>query len=93
MSGGINTVKLLQPRNFTWKSDPDSILTHGFIAHELDEVIPEAVFGVKDATERGSHIKPQMVDYGKLTPVLTQALKEAITRIETLEAEVAALKG
>ena len=93
MSDGINKVKLLQPKNFTWKSDPDSILTHGFIAHELDEVIPEAVFGEKDATEQGSHIKPQTVDYGKLTPVLTQALKEAITRIETLEAEVAALKG
>ena len=35
----------------------------------------------------------QAVDYGEFTPLLTAALKEAITKIETLEAEVAALKG
>ena len=35
----------------------------------------------------------QGVDYGKLTPLLTAALQEAVTKIETLEAEVAALKS
>ena len=40
-----------------------------------------------------TEIDPQGVDYAKLTPLLTAALQEAITKIETLEAEVAALKG
>ena len=35
----------------------------------------------------------QQMDYGKVTPLLTAALKEAIAKIETLEAEVAALKS
>jgi hypothetical protein len=33
------------------------------------------------------------MDYGKITPLLAAALKEAITKIETLETKVAALEG
>ena len=40
-----------------------------------------------------SKINPQQVDYGKLTPILTAALQEAIAKIETLETKVAALEG
>ena len=35
----------------------------------------------------------QSVDYGRITPLLTAALQEAIAKIETLETEVAALKA
>ena len=35
----------------------------------------------------------QGMDYGKITPLLTAALQEAITKIETLETKVAALEG
>jgi len=35
----------------------------------------------------------QTVEYGKVTPLLTAALKEAIAKIEVLEAKVAALEG
>ena len=35
----------------------------------------------------------QQLDYSKLTPLLTAALQEAITEIETLKAKVAALEG
>ena len=31
--------------------------------------------------------------YGKMTPLLTAALKELITKVETLEAKVSALEG
>ena len=40
-----------------------------------------------------SRINPQQVDYGKLTPILTAALQEAIAKIETLETKVAALEA
>ena len=33
------------------------------------------------------------MDYGRLTPLLTAALQEAITKIETLETKVAALES
>ena len=35
----------------------------------------------------------QSVDYGEFTPLLTAAMKELITKVETLEAKVAALEG
>ena len=41
----------------------------------------------------GETIKDQQLDTGKLVPLLTQALKEAIAKIETLETKVAALGG
>ena len=42
---------------------------------------------VKDAVD------PQSMDYGKITPILTAALKEAIAKIEALETKVAALEA
>jgi len=48
-----------------------------------------------DSTWKASHtkIKSQSMDYGKLTPLLTKALQEAIAKIEVLEAKVAKLEG
>jgi len=40
-----DTIKALKPRQYTFKETPDQI---GFIAHELQEVLPDAVTGVKD---------------------------------------------
>ena len=40
-----------------------------------------------------TEIDPQGVDYAKLTPLLTAALQEAVTKIETLETKVAALEA
>ena len=53
--------------------------------------IPEGkkVGDVKEA----SQIAPQGIDHSKLVPLLTKTLQEALTRIDTLEAEVKALKG
>ena len=72
----------------------------GFLAHEAQEIVPYAVSGTKDevATEDfGDKKKGDMivqgVDYGEFTPLLTAAMKELIAKVETLEAEVAALKG
>ena len=56
----------------------------GFIAQELEAVVPEVVSG-----EDGS----KGVSYGHLTAVLTKALQEAIAKIETLETEMTALKA
>jgi hypothetical protein len=55
---------------------------HYVIAHELQEVLPYAVFGDKDGE------KMQLVDYAKLIPILGAALQEALERIERLESKV-----
>ena len=91
---GIETVKKLNPIAFTWKESKASDV--GFLAHEVAEVHPNAVSGDKDGMETVAgeeKIRPQMLDPSKLVGILTAALQEAIVKIETLEAEVAKLKG
>ena len=101
ISDGITRLKQLKPYRFNFKETPSKTLD-GFFAHEVSTVVPEAVFGEKDAvssedSEDGSLKKDvpiyQQLDNSKLIPLLTAALQEAITKIETLETEVAALKA
>ncbi|MBM3618937.1 MAG: tail fiber domain-containing protein, partial [Alphaproteobacteria bacterium] len=67
----------LQPRNFAWKCNGER--TDGFIAHEVQEIVPQAVTGEKDGEEM------QSIDHSKLVPLLTAALQEALLRIALLE--------
>jgi len=98
---GIEKIKQLKPRKFYWKSNSDKTLVDGFLAHEVQSIIPEAISGIKDATEtykdedgnNQTRIIPQGIDQSKLVPLLTAALQEAITKIETLETEMTALKA
>jgi len=85
ISDGITRLKTLKPYRFNFKSQPSKTVD-GFFAHEVTAV-PEAISGKKDGTEM------QSLDYSKLTPLLTAALQEAITKIETLETKVAALEA
>ena len=59
----------------------------------MDAVCPDAVDGEKDAVREDGSIEPQAADYGRITPLLAAALKEAITKIEALETRVTALEG
>ena len=82
----------MKPRKFSWIDDPELGLRDGFIAHEVSPVIPHCVSGEKDAVKEDGSIQTQTMEYSQLTPLLTAALQEAIAEIETLKAEVAALK-
>ena len=93
ISDGITRVKQLNPVRHTWKTNPALGTVDGWIAHELDAICPDAVDGVKDAVKDDGSIDPQAVDYGRITPLLAAALKEAIAKIETLETKVAALES
>jgi len=85
MTGALARVAALKPCTYKW--NVDGLDGQGFIAHELQEVCPDAVTGEKDGEQM------QGVDYGKLTPILTAALQEAIAKIETLEARISALEA
>ena len=86
ISDAITRLKILKPYKFNFKIDP-SITFEGFFAHEAQEVVPYAVSGEKDGEDM------QGMDYGKLTPLLTAALQEAIAEIETLKTKVANLES
>lgn len=70
----------LKPVNFAWKADGSR--TDGFIAHEVQAVVPQAVTGEKDGDDM------QQMDHSKLVPLLTAALQKAIQQIELLEARL-----
>ena len=44
-------LKQLRPARFNWISDPTDTLIDGFLAHEVSDIVPEAITGEKDATE------------------------------------------
>lgn len=81
------TVRLmsLKPWRVTWNGDPDRGVTDDFMAHEVADIVPDAVIGMKDAVdEDGNELHQQMAEY-RLTPLTIAALQETIMRVDALE--------
>jgi hypothetical protein len=121
MTGSIDRLKALNPINFEWISDGSRV--DGFLAHEVQSIVPEAVTGTQDAMksvvnvvtpavnatydEEGNQLTPeipevtettqipdyQSIDQGKIVPLLTSALQDAIAKIEALETRLEALES
>jgi len=91
LTGAIDRVKSFKPRRFKWKEDP-TYTVDGFLAHEASTVVPESVVGEKDAVDSNGDPEYQVMDNSKLVPVLTAALKEAITKIEEASAKIETLE-
>ena len=98
ISDGIKRLKTLKPYRFNFKADSSTILD-GFFAHEVSSVVPEAISGTKDEVVTQAHVDSgekkeselgdpiyQGIDQSKLVPLLVAAVKELITKVETLEA-------
>ena len=94
MTGAIARVKQLSPKRFSWIVDElDAANVDGFLAHEAQTVVPEAVHGTHNQVDDEGEPVYQAIDQSKLIPLLTAALKESIAKIETLETEMTALKA
>jgi hypothetical protein len=91
MTGALATVAQLKPCTYTWKSDGSD--GQGFIAHELQAVIPEAVVGEKDAVDADGNPQYQGIDTSFLVATLTAAIKEQQTIIESLKSRIEALEA
>ncbi|MFN9743516.1 MAG: tail fiber domain-containing protein [Acidobacteriota bacterium] len=79
LTGALGRLAGLKPSRFNFKSDP-GLTVDGFIAHEAQAVVPEAVTGVKDGPEM------QAMDNSKLVPLLVAAVQELTARVAELEA-------
>ena len=86
MTGAITRVKALTPKRFNFIIDPDTTVD-GFLAHEAQTVVPEAVRGTHNEVDDDGNAVMQGIDQSKLVPLLTGALQEAIAKIETLETQ------
>ena len=79
----LRTVCSLNPIQFTFKNYTRP--TPGFLAHEVQRLIPSAVVGFKDALTENGDIVPQQMDKTHIIPYLVAAIKELKTRLEVLE--------
>jgi hypothetical protein len=63
------------------------------MAHEVQDVVHDAVSGVKDEVDEEGNPVYQSIDQSKLVPLLTAALQDAITKIENLETRIQILEN
>jgi len=92
MTGAIDRVKQLLPKRFNFIADADTTVD-GFLAHEAQSVVAEAVTGTHNEVDDDGEAVMQGIDQAKLVPLLTGALKEAIAKIEALETRITALEN
>lgn len=81
---GLEIVNKIKVYDYKWKSEDSRM--DGVLAHELAEVLPYAVSGVKDGEQM------QSVDYSKIVPVMVQAIKEEDAKIIALQNKVTELE-
>ncbi len=85
---GLDIVKRLKPIKFMQKDYPDKHQI-GFLAHEVQEYIPEIVSHNKDEIDENGNPVYQSMQYALLTPVLVKAVQEQQELIETLQQQLA----
>ena len=76
-------VKKINVKTFTLKGDDKKKNHIGFIADDLQELLPKKFEGVVDKS--GEYLG---VNYGKMTAVLMKALQETMNKVEHLESSV-----
>jgi len=91
MTAGLTTISALKPVTYDWISDKSD--GEGFIAHELQAIIPHAVTGEKDAVNEDGSIKPQGIDYSKIVVHLVAALQELSQKVDAQASEINKLKS
>ena len=74
---GLDLISKINVYDYKWKNQDKR--SFGVMAHELQEIVPQAAFGEKDGE------RMQGVDYSTLVPILIQAIKEQQTQIEELK--------
>jgi hypothetical protein len=90
MTGALDKVALLKPVTYKWNADNSD--GQGFIAHELQEVCPQAVTGEKDAVDAEGKPQYQGIDTSFLVATLTAAIQELKAIVDAQAVRIAALE-
>ena len=78
-------LKQLNPVRFNFIVEPDTTVD-GFLAHEVQTVVPEAITGTHNAVDDEGNPVYQGIDQSKLVPLLVKTIQELEARIAALEA-------
>lgn len=90
MTEGLSLITLLRPVTYNMTYNPGT-RQHGFIAHEVQEIYPEAVTGEKDAVDEYGKPSLQQLSLTNLIPVLTKGIQELHQLLLTQQQTIAEL--
>ena len=83
----LSLINNINHRSFKWRRNKAKN-SNGYIAQELEEVIPEAVFEV----EQGDGTELKQINASILIPYLSKAIQELSAKVDALEARLAELE-
>ena len=87
----IDSIKKLRPVTFDWKIDSRSSI--GFVAQDVEKILPTLVSTTKTNDEEGNELEElKTIHPSGILAHVTKALQESIEKIETLEAQVKELQ-
>ena len=92
MTGAIDRVNQLQPKRFNFIADADTTVD-GFLAHEVSDIVPEAIHGEKDAVDSEGNPQYKGIDQSKLVPLLSKEIQEQQIIIDDLKSRIETLEG
>jgi len=84
LTGATTRLKQLEPKRFNFIADADTTVD-GFLAHEVQSVVPEAITGTHNEVDDDGNPVYQGIDQSKLVPLLVATIKELEARITALE--------
>ena len=85
LTSGLATINRLRGVRYNWKDESKTENKIGFIAQEVEEVLPELVKTREDGFKG--------INYAEMTAVLVEAVKELTAQVEALKAENTNLKA
>ena len=85
LQGGLATINKLRGVSYNWKDESKPEAKIGFIAQEVEKILPELVVTKKDGFKA--------VNYAEVTAVLVEAVKELTKEIKDLKNENSVLKA
>jgi hypothetical protein len=89
----LDKLKSIPVYKFNWNQELDKPKVDGFIAHEVQAVVPEAIVGEKDDVDEEGNPIYQQIDQSKLVPLLFKAVQELSSKLEELELKIQSLES
>lgn len=86
IADGLSMISRLEPSNFRWNDDPTNKEDAGFIAEEINNVMPFA-------TAYDEHGLPIGVDLTRIIPYLVSAIQQQQAQIEALTKQIELLSS
>jgi len=87
---GLQDLMKIEVKDYNFIGTPTASRTTGFLAQDLFKIFPDAV---KEGDHGTTVTNKWAVDYGRLTPLLVQAIQDQQAEIEALKAQNAALQS